>query len=462
MVAANGFAATDVGYLLIDLGTGDRQDGYGAGTIKEWQADHGFVPGSVLKLATSLTAWHVLGADFRFATRLWQKGDDLYLQGGGDPVLAATDLKDLMRVLQGTQPGKAWRHFYVDARAVLPASEISDRQPAAADYNPGYGALNVNFNRLAISRGSGPAAGWQIRSLADGLTVPVDWVPLEAAPGTLPAGAPFIMAGNGETPPTDHWWVDRKLLQPGAAVPDLFLPVKQPDRMTAQIFRVIADRLGLALPEAQDGEVPAAASLLAQHESPALPDLLQGLLRYSNNLSAELIGLTTAGKITGKAVTLETAAAVEMHWLAEHLPAMSWRGFQMANFSGLDGANRASPRQMMAILQAIVAEPALAASLPDLAVSMDEAGALAAAGWHVTGKSGTMDYAAGLAGIIAGPAGRRYGYVIFLTDERRRAALAASFDPRVLHPAQDGRAWTLHARQMEMALVKNWLSELAH
>lgn len=149
-VAAHGFAAADIGYLLMELDSGRP--------LAAWQADRPFVPGSVLKLATGLTAWRVLGADFRFRTRLWQKDDALYLQGSGDPVLDANDLRDLVQALRAARPQAQWRQFYFDATAVTPAQQISDRQPLAADYNPGFGALNVDFNRLAVHRVDGATA----------------------------------------------------------------------------------------------------------------------------------------------------------------------------------------------------------------------------------------------------------------------------------------------------------------
>jgi D-alanyl-D-alanine carboxypeptidase/D-alanyl-D-alanine-endopeptidase (penicillin-binding protein 4) len=456
-IATHGFAAADIGYLLVDIETGQP--------VASWQADHAFIPGSVLKLATSLVAWHVLGPDFRFKTRLWQKDDALYLQGGGDPVLDAVDLKNLLQALQTTRPQVQWRHFYIDATAIMPASQISDRQPVAADYNPGFGALNVDFNRLAVHRiADGTATPWQARSLADDLAVPADWVAVTPSPTPLPPDVPFVPVAMeaGQTSPADNWWIAASPSASGIPAGDaFFLPVKQSDLMTARIFRAIAGGMGIALPPPQAGNVPKEAVLIASHDSPALPELLQGLLRYSNNLSAELIGLTATGKLAGRNLDLAAAADQQAKWLGAQLPTTSWRDFRAANFSGLDGNNRATPRQMAAIVTAIAADAMLAASLPMLnPVDGDNAAGIAA-GWQISGKSGTMDFAAGLAGVIVRPDGRRYGYAIFLADDRRRAELAARFDPRVLHPARDGRAWTLRARQLETDLLSEWAGMLS-
>ncbi|HVJ44239.1 MAG TPA: D-alanyl-D-alanine carboxypeptidase [Dongiaceae bacterium] len=458
VIEQQGFNNGDVGYVLVDLASGK--------TITDWQADRLFVPGSVLKLVTSLTAWKILGEDFRFTTRLWQSGDALYLQGSGDPVLTATDLQSLLRSLQATRPGAVWRHFYIDATALLPGSMISDRQPVAADYNPGFGALNVDFNRLAITpartqSGTQSPGIWQVSSQAYGLTVPVDWVPITPSPVLLPQGAPFVPASPDDASPADRWWYAAGAMPADKApAEELFLPVKQADPTTGKIFRTIAHDLGIALPEPQPGPVPADAILLTQHDSPALPGVLQGLLRYSNNLSAELIGMTAAKRLTGQVPTLAAAAAAQLQWLKANLPAVDWTGLRMVNHSGLDGDNRASPGQMAAVLGAIAADPALADCLPDITGSLVAGESVnSPAGIHITGKSGTMDYAAGLAGVMT-IADRQYAYAIFIADDAQRAALAAKFDPRILRPAKDGRAWTLRARQLQMALLKEWLSQV--
>jgi D-alanyl-D-alanine carboxypeptidase/D-alanyl-D-alanine-endopeptidase (penicillin-binding protein 4) len=455
LIAAHGFAVADIGYLLVELPSGRP--------MTAWQADRPFVPGSVLKLATSLMAWQTLGPDFRFTTRLWRKGDALYLQGSGDPVLDAVDLKGLAQQLRAARPQASWQHFYIDTAAIIPATQISDRQPVAADYNPGFGALNVDFNRLAVNRVAGQTmSSWQVRSLADNLTVPIDWVGMALSPVPLPAGTTFVPAEIGKVPPADNWWLHPTSPPASAAAKDIFfLPVKQADLMTARIFRAIAGGMGTALPEPQAGAVPRDAEPIATHDSPMLPELLQGLLRYSNNLSAELVGLAAAGKTAGHSLDLAAAAGQQAKWLAAKLPETDWSTFRMRNFSGLDGDNRNTARQMATIVQAIARDPSLAATLPDL-VLPDETGAMKlAAGWHITGKSGTMDYAAGLAGLITRPDGRQYAYAIFLADDRRRGELAASFDARILHPAEDGRAWTLRARQLETDLLLDWLAQIS-
>jgi D-alanyl-D-alanine carboxypeptidase/D-alanyl-D-alanine-endopeptidase (penicillin-binding protein 4) len=469
LIRQQGFAAIDVGYILLDLGTGKA--------IDSAQADQPFVPGSVLKLATSLVAWQTLGPDFHFTTRLWRKGWALYLQGSGDPVLAATDLQALVRSLLELRAAANWQAFYVDATAIMPGLEISVRQPLAADYNPGFGALNVDFNRLVLAwpvpktsdvKTVKPVSPFRITSEADGLTVPIDWMAPTPASSPLPSGVSFVLASPGSNQQPESWSYNPGLMGAALATPGaLTLPVKQADPMTARIFRAIALGQNVNLPLPQSGAAPGDAMLVGQHDSPSLAEMLPRLLRYSNNLTAEMIGLTSSIRVSGKATTLADSAQQQMRWLSSHLPATDWQGFRMVNQSGLDGDNRATPRQIAEILQRMAADPALAACLPALKlkegmVHQADIGASLLAGQpRISGKSGTMDYAAGLAGLVTTPGGRRLAYAIFITDDRQRAGLAAAFDPRVLQPAKEGRAWALRARHLEADLLQHWLAQLA-
>ena len=70
-----------VGVLVRPLGGGEE--------VVSYQADLALIPASTLKVVTTATALQVLGPDYVFETRLFLKGDDLVIVGGGDPMLSA-------------------------------------------------------------------------------------------------------------------------------------------------------------------------------------------------------------------------------------------------------------------------------------------------------------------------------------------------------------------------------------
>jgi D-alanyl-D-alanine carboxypeptidase/D-alanyl-D-alanine-endopeptidase (penicillin-binding protein 4) len=436
-IARFGFSDDQVGFVVIDPATGRMLDAHNPDAL--------FIPASVAKLATVYPAWQVLGAGFQFRTRLYRTGGTLYLQGGGDPVLTALDMRRALPALQATGLPK-WQAFVYDAGLIGHRSEVNAAQPVAAVYNAGFGALNVDFNRIQLSwsRKSGIVV-FRARAVADGLNVPVDWVTFGPATGDLPPGANFVYAGD-ET--GQRWIYPRDLPASLSDEGALFLPVKDAAGNTVAVFRRIAEIMGISLPPAIPGTVPADATPIGEIAGKPFPQVVTGLLKFSNNMTAELIGLNLSRRLTGRAVETGQSVGLTMDWLKRNLPDTDWQGFTLVNHSGLSTENRASPRQIAAILAAMAKDPVLVGTL-----AKDGKGGAHAA---TAAKSGTMDFAGGLAGFFNGSGGRRLAFAIFGIDAARRAKLDQTADVRILAPTPGSRAWTGRLHALEDAMISRW------
>ncbi|HVM85942.1 MAG TPA: D-alanyl-D-alanine carboxypeptidase [Candidatus Binatia bacterium] len=438
-IRAAGFDPADIGFALVNLDDGRA--------VAENAADSLFIPASVAKLATVFPAETLLGADFRFETRLWRAGETLYLQGGGDPVLTNIELRDLAKSLKAAPLAGTWKRFVFDAGAVAARPEVDDGQPDEAVYNAGFGALNVDFNRVQVNwshDGEGKLR-FQPRAIADGLNVPADWIGVLPAVSPSPPGANFLYAGDAGG---EKWLYALGLPETLPEEGAILLPVKSAALNTAEVFRRIAGDLGVKLPAPQAGTVPPDATLIAMVESPPLSEIMTGLLKYSNNMTAELIGMAASHRLTGQVLDPPASAAALSQWLENRLSYVDWHGFRLVNHSGLSTKNRASPRQIAAVLTAIARDPALAA-MPSKIMG-DDPGAEAVA------KTGTMDFACGLAGLFTAKSGRRFAFAIFAIDRDRRTKLDASFDGRILAPTPGAAGWLGRARALEAALLKDW------
>jgi len=440
-----GFAADDIGFVVVDL---DQ-----VRPVAEWNADQLFIPASVAKLATVYAAEQILGPDFKFETKLYRACDTVYLQGGGDPVLTNIELRDLARMLKSGERG--WKGFVYDASALKGAPEVDDGQPIQAVYNAGFGALDLDFNRIQVNwqRGDDGKLSFRPRAVADGLNIPADWISFLHASNEPPSGANFLYAGDAQGGSGGERWLTapdlaETLPEEGA----IFLPVKRPALNTALVFRAMAAAQGVALPMPVAGTVPANAELIGIAESPPLSEIIKGLLKFSNNITAELIGATAMQKQTGRILSQEESGAALSAWLANHFPAVEWRGFTLVNHSGLGNRNRASPRQIAGILTALSRDPVLAGLMNKIMTDDPKAEAEA--------KTGTMDFACGLGGLFTGKSGRRFAFAIFLYDRDRRAKLDASFDRRVLTPTPGAESWLGRARGLENTLLKDWRDRL--
>ena len=446
LMAKLGLADAELGYIVIDPATGQ--------SLAQYNADKLFLPASVSKLATVYAALQILGPSHRFVTQLLRQGGDLYLQGGGDPVLTANDLQSLAIELKAANAGPITRFFYDDGlMAAVP--EINAEQPVAAEYNCGIGALDLDFNRIEILW-SRPVAGgplaFQARSIADGLEVPTGWIGFEPAPENLPPEMPFLYAGDGKA---DRWQYAQSIPDSGMS----FLPVKGTSLQTALVFAQLALGEGISLPQPAPGHVPAGTVLVGRSESPPLAEIVPGLMRYSNNSTAELMGLAASRSLTGRSLTPQQSSLALTSWLEARLPHTDWRGLALEYHSGLSPKSRLSPRQMAAILGLVAGDPELMQSLPPL----DKDGEPAVPGdapplRNVQGKSGTMDYASALAGFFPARDGRGLAFAVFVFDPARRAAFDATRDIRVLAPSPEALDWTRRARKLEAELLEGWLA----
>jgi len=298
---AAGLVGTTAGFVVADLQTG--------AVVAERNPDTGFMPASTLKVVTAFSALEVLGPGHRFTTTVLAKGrmiggatfmGDLWLQGGGDPLLSVQDILALAGQLRDKGVRRVEGRFFFDESALIPAPAIAAAQPEAAAYNPAVSALSLDFNRLH--------ANW--RTDADGVLtaylVPAAGTGLpERASTAHPPGRAFMpLADDGEAWRLDAAQLDRPTGQTA-------LPVRRPARRTAAVFRALAGRIGLALPEPQPGSAPADSRPVAAMVSAPLVDTLRPALRYSNNLVSELIGRAVSRRLAGKPLsTADSAAAV--------------------------------------------------------------------------------------------------------------------------------------------------------
>jgi len=453
LLSRSRFADADIGYLLFDLHDG--------GVVEAHRPDEPRVPASTTKAVTMIAALQVLGADHRFATSIFTTGDltdktlqsDLYLRGGGDPTLTTDDLREFINVLQQAGISRVVGNFYFDESFLAPTPQIEAKQAVIASYNPGLSALSVNYNRIQLhwqqKRGT-PVFSSSIFSHAKGGTVPV----LAITTGMLPSEFNRQVKFLHEEAEVDRWLLSPILPRQGW----IELPVRHnAGLLTALLFQTLCRNKGIDLPPPQPKQTPQGASLLYTHWSAPLPEITAGVLKHSNNLSAELIGQVTARKLTGRSLPLRESAAAVTDWYRRTLPNAPWDGFFCANHSGLSTATRISPRQLAAILRYGWTVPTGLTAFPDLLTPPRWERVKGSPAPAVRAKSGTMNYADGLAGYLTATSGRQLGFVILITDFAKRIGMDETQDVRIEAGDSSSRSWTRGAKGLERGLVTSWI-----
>ncbi|HKY96150.1 MAG TPA: D-alanyl-D-alanine carboxypeptidase/D-alanyl-D-alanine-endopeptidase [Kiloniellales bacterium] len=469
LIAAQGFPFEQVGYIVFDLSTG--------AIVASQNADQGFIPASVQKLPTMVAALSLLGSEYQFKTALWstapiRKGvlkGDLYLEGGGDPFLTTDDLLNLVLALKDQGLKTVEGGFYFDETALPKLSELNPTQPVAVPYNPGLSALNVNFNIVEVKWWREPSTGdivGSARSRSDTLDVVAEAISFAPQPEVISKRMPVLLdyatlAATGE----EKWLLSPGLPKKGA----MRLPVKEAGMNAAMVFRKIAADQGILLAEPQAKPVPAGSHILKRHESVPLDLAAQLILRYSNNLAAELVGLTAAKQI-GPAGSLAQASAALTAWLQQQIPTTDWTGFRTDTNSGLSANARMTARQAMGILSyawslrfagldiyALLPKVKWNEELNELyEETVAEGSEPATGGLEVRAKSGTIYWSRGLAGYIQSSQGRMLGFALFVGDLAQRAAYDATLNVDELVGEPGARDWTKRAKALEQALISRW------
>jgi D-alanyl-D-alanine carboxypeptidase/D-alanyl-D-alanine-endopeptidase (penicillin-binding protein 4) len=432
----------------------------------------------VQKLPTMVAALALLGPDYAFKTQVLatapiSKGvlaGDLFLKGGGDPFLTTDDLLNFVLHLKDQGLSSVAGGFYFDEASLPKLMELNPGQPVAVPYNPGLSALNVNFNIVELKWWREPSTGEIVGSAlsrSDTLDVIAEAIGF----------APQVEAVSKRTPVlidrttlfqtgTERWLLSPALPKKG----ELRLPVKQPGMNAAAVFRRLAADQGIALAAPLAATVPAAALILGQHESVPLDYAARLILRYSNNLAAELVGLTAAQKLGTGSGNLAQSSQALAAWLQQQIPNADWRGFVADNNSGLSSIARMTPRQAMAILSyawslrfagldvySLLPRVKWNKELNELYEESAAEGSAAPPGTlEVRAKSGTIYWSRGLAGYIQSRQGRMLGFALFVGDLAQRAAYDAKLNLDELASEPGARDWTRRAKALEQALVSRW------
>ncbi|WP_424975276.1 D-alanyl-D-alanine carboxypeptidase/D-alanyl-D-alanine endopeptidase [Dinoroseobacter sp. S124A] len=428
---------------VIDMETGQPLEGYASATA--------LPPASVAKAATALYALRVLGPSHRFATRVMADGvisggrldGDLYLMGGGDPVLDTAALGGLVAQLRAAGLTEVTGALRVVDSALPAIRTIDPGQPDHLGYSPAISGLNLNFNRVYFEwRRLGSDYAVTMDARAGDLRPQVRVSSMSVQPRDVPI---YTYEQRGAE---DHWTVARGAL---GVEGGRWLPVRNPAGYAADVFQTLAGAQGLRLTLGSSSRtLPDGAQRLAEHLSPPLTEIARGMLKYSTNLTAECLGLATSRSLGARPDSLAASGAQMSAWHRAQLPISSELGF--VDHSGLGEQSRISSADMALLLATHGSAPALASLLKPYLTRDAKGTPHGLQPAQVVAKTGTLNFVSGLSGYITPPSGRPLAFAIFSADLARRARLTRAERER----PDGGRAWARRARKLQNDLVLRW------
>ena len=445
----------NIGYVLYDL---EKKS-----IVRSHNRSLAFIPASTTKVATTVAALNVLGPEYRLKTYLSCRGSitggvlkgELYLKGTGDPFLSVSDLMDMADELKKKGITSVSGHFYFDDKELRSSSCIDSGMEPDASANMGVSALSLDNNSIIAEWKQGKKSKMSELYLIPSL--PVNRISISGE-----RRRSNVRFYSNDKDGVESWFLSPDEKRHGTER----LPVKNPALYTASMLTKICEIRGIRLPGPEPGTMPEGTSTIAVHTGMKLSDIVDLTLTYSINLSAELMMLVTAKSISGTAMKLDESAQVIAKYYSQILSKINWKDFRMVNGSGLTVKNRSTPEQITAILiyadaqsyngkkyRSFLPASGWKASLFNRLNDPDTA-------FHVWAKTGSINYALGLAGYLYTKSKKKMAFAVFINDRAEREMYDADPDRRAGKSTQKASSWLTHGKHVMDSLVAGWIKEL--
>lgn len=408
----------------------------------------GTPPASTAKAITALYALDALGPDHQFQTQLVATGGivngqvegDLILRGGGDPTLDTNTLADMAAQLKAAGIIGVKGAFKVFEASLPVLRQIDPEQPDHLGYNPGVSGLALNFNRVHFE--------WKRAS--SGYTVSMDG----RSEKYRPAVAMAAMKVRDRSTPIytyedragrDNWTVAKGALGKGGS---RWLPVRKPGLYAGDVFATLAGAHGIRLGKPQIVEELPTGEAVVTHVSGPLHGILRGMLKYSTNLTAEMVGLAASTKRLGQVGDLRASAAEMNRWA---ISALGMSAPKLVDHSGLGDDSQMTALDMARALIKMRESP-LRPILKRIAMRDKKGRPLKSHPLVVDAKTGTLNFVSGLAGYLTAPDGRVMAFAILAADAGERAKISRAERER----PPGARTWNRRAKRVQQALMERW------
>ena len=395
--------------------------------------DRPLVPASNMKVLTAIAALSRFGPSHRFTTELLADApaDDegavqnLYVRGGGDPVLTS---EDMWRIAADLHRGGLRR---VKGELLLDAGRFDNERwhpswgrVSARAYHAPVSALTVNYGAYAVQVTPGAKRGAPV-------TVVID--------PDVPFLRPANRAQTGPARGRDTLRVDRRpvtggeevlvggLLRLGTPPAVLHRSVLDPVGYAGAVLRMQLAAVGIRVDgDTRRGTVPEQAALLLGFQGKSVAEIARLFLKYSNNAIAESL-------VKAMGVSPQAGPASWSAGLAAMRQELAGLGIavdpiQLVDGSGLSYENKVSPRSFVEALKLARLSfrfgPEFVAALPIAAADGTLKNRADGAALEVRAKTGLLTQVTGLSGYAERSDG---SVVVFsvLTNGWRGSAQAA-------------------------------------
>jgi serine-type D-Ala-D-Ala carboxypeptidase/endopeptidase (penicillin-binding protein 4) len=393
----------------------------------EHEADQGRSPASIIKVLTTFAALDALGPGYTWKTRALIDGElengvlhgDLILKGGGDPYMTSERWWTFVQNLREQGLTRITGDVVIDNTYFAPATQSRDAFDGQAfrSYNVLPDALMVNFQttRFTVAADSQRAKPQIVLNPAPANLSVQNMLRLGTGKCSgYNRGVSFDMRNEGDP---NSVTVSGVFPAACGAFSINRAVMRAPDYAYG-VFRTLWSQTGGSIEGGlRLGAAPPGATLLYEHESLPLPEIIRLVNKFSNNVMARHLLLTLGAEQFGPPATAESGRNAMRIWLAKRgLPADA---FTLDNGSGLSRAERITARglgEMLDIAWHSPFMPEFAASLPLSATDGTLRNRFDAPGMQgrIRLKTGRIDDVSALAGYVNAASGKTYVVVIIV------------------------------------------------
>jgi D-alanyl-D-alanine carboxypeptidase/D-alanyl-D-alanine-endopeptidase (penicillin-binding protein 4) len=288
--------------------------------------DRKWIPASTLKVPLALYALDVWGEDHHFQTEVYLRDNqDLLIKGLGDPFFVSEEIQLLGRELKGKIPSKM-RHLLLDNSAFKFPLQADGVERSRNPYDALNGALLVNFNTASLEK---------------------------KTDGTL-------ISAEKQTPLTTLTISLGKQLKPGKQRINLAEDPALAQRYSGELMQAIWKENELEFTgEIKNSLKKENDKLIFQYKnSKPLKEVLEAMLKYSNNFIANQILLSASLETNHSSIDFESSIKPWKDWWKDKLGIIPEK-ISLVEASGISRKNRLSEMDMLKVLKLLRMHPHL-------------------------------------------------------------------------------------------------------
>ncbi len=401
-------------------------------------AEKSFNPASTMKLVTTYAALSLLGADFKWKTPVYARGQitgdvlegDLIIRGSGDPKFVIEDLVELVTALRKAGLREIRGDLILDDGYF----DIGDGSVDAIDgdpsqpYNvkPSASLMNFKATKFIVTPGGDPFIATD-PPLAD---VPfINEVRVAKGGCRFGASSLTIRDAGSETTPAIRL---SGQVSAGCGQTSTFAATLNHRQFAHGFFKAAWQAAGGVFKGKTRFERNVASPKnlpLTIWVSPRnLGEVTRDINKFSNNVMTRQVLLTTSAEVLKLPATLERARRTVSTWLDRQ--GLNFPELVIDNGSGLSRLERISAQNLARLLQSIAASPyadLIRESLPT--VGQDGTMARRLVNDPIAGrawiKTGSLNDVRSIAGYVDAASGTRYAVVMLVNGPRAESSQAA-------------------------------------